>query len=72
MGEQNIFYSGNDIKGQSNVTNVGDCCNICGFTTGCTAWSYNIDFKYCYLKTAVPLQANKLPIVGVFSGYVVG
>ena len=68
QGEQNIFYLGNELSGKG-VPNVSDCCNLCGLTSGCTAWSYNIAFKYCYLKTAAPTDpANKLALDGIFSG----
>ncbi len=45
-------YPGNDIPGQGygNVPTYLDCCNLCGANPACTAFSYSVNDKYCWLK----------------------
>ena len=40
----------------------------CGQITGCLAWSYLTDTKYCALKNALPITANRLAITNAYSG----
>ncbi|RNA31728.1 cellulose binding elicitor [Brachionus plicatilis] len=63
--ETNINYAGNDLKGVGSVENASDCCNLCGLTEGCEAWSYYVEYSYCYLKSS---SANKDSYEGMLSG----
>lgn len=66
--ETNINYAGFDFN-QSITINYSDCCNLCGITTGCAAWSWNLLTKVCTLKSSVPALGNRLPLTYMFSGY---
>lgn len=66
--EPNTNYAGNDLRGVGLVENASDCCNLCGSTEGCKAWSYYIDFSYCFLKTS---GENKDSYEGILSGVIV-
>jgi hypothetical protein len=70
--ELNINYPGNDLPGRANVPGPGDCCNICGSTTGCAAWSYYTAYSYCYLKSVANTPANRQVYSGIISGVVTG
>lgn len=65
--ETNINYAGFDFN-QSIAINYSDCCNLCGITTGCAAWSWNLLTKVCTLKSSVPALGNRLPLTYMFSG----
>jgi hypothetical protein len=65
--EVNINYQGNDIGGQGSVLSATDCCNLCFRTANCFAWSYFVQYNYCYLKgSAVVL--NRQIYNGMVSG----
>ncbi|CAF0818734.1 unnamed protein product [Brachionus calyciflorus] len=62
-------YPGNDLKGVGSVKSPGDCCNLCGSTTGCAAWSYYTEYQYCYLKNSYS-NTGKEVYGGMISGLV--
>ncbi|RMZ95160.1 hypothetical protein BpHYR1_030439, partial [Brachionus plicatilis] len=47
-----INYPGCDLKEVADVASSADCCSLCRQTTGCAAYAYYKEFKYCYLKSA--------------------
>lgn len=60
-------YIGNDLgQPTQNIASQSDCCNLCGQTTGCTAWTYLSDYDYCYLKSG---RGTLLARANSFSGY---
>lgn len=67
--ESGYVYHNNDISQPiTNIASFSDCCARCGQTAGCVAWSYLMDYKYCYLKNALPALSNRQAYTNSFSG----
>lgn len=71
-------FPGNDLPGQGygNVASYLDCCNICGSNPLCTAFSYSVVDRYCWLKNP-PLASGSYngqidPYPNYVSGSLVG
>jgi hypothetical protein len=67
--ENDINYPGNDLSSQF-VNSIGDCCNLCGATAGCQAWVYWADFKFCYLKSSLPVLSQRQAFTNMFAGII--
>ncbi len=65
--ESGAIYPGNDIGGYT-LPNPSDCCNKCGQTQGCLAWSYLTATQFCYLKSALPTPNNRVSFQNSYSG----
>lgn len=65
--ENNINYIGNDTLSVLH-NSFSDCCNRCGATAGCAAWTWNFLTKVCTLKNAVPAQASRVPLTYMYAG----
>ncbi|CAF0832535.1 unnamed protein product [Brachionus calyciflorus] len=66
--ENDINYAGYDLRGVGSVPLASDCCNLCGADPQCQAWSYYVEYQYCYLKTSG--NGPKDPYPGMLSGVV--
>ncbi len=66
--ESGFVYNNNDLAQPIILATPSDCCDRCGLTTGCVAWSYLNDYKYCYLKSALPTSANRVAYQNSYSG----
>lgn len=67
--ETGYVYRNNDISQPiTNIASFSDCCARCSQTAGCVAWSYLMDYKYCYLKNALPTVGNRQSYTNSFSG----
>lgn len=65
----NYNYIGGDFN-STIVSNYTDCCNVCGNTAGCVAWTWNFLTNVCYLKNVLPSAANQVPLTYSYSGVV--
>jgi hypothetical protein len=47
-----VDFKGGDIGGAHFVADINGCCAQCAATSGCAAFTYIVDPRVCYLKTA--------------------
>jgi len=50
------------------LSSPSECCDRCGITVGCVAFSYLNDFRLCYLKSALPSLSTQLRYQNSYSG----
>jgi hypothetical protein len=54
-GVLSIYFVGNELSGLY-AESPTVCCMMCFQTLECRAWSYFTSFRYCFLKSAPPIQ----------------
>lgn len=62
-------YNYNNANFNSSVAlSYADCCNKCGQTTGCVAWTWSSLTQVCYLKNTIPTANEQVPLTYSYSG----
>lgn len=62
-------YTYNNANFNSSLTlSYSECCNFCGRTTGCVAWTWNSLTQVCYLKNTIPGANEQNTLAYSFSG----
>lgn len=62
-------FNYNNANFNSSVAlSYAECCNRCGQTTGCVAWTWSSLTQVCYLKNTIPAANEQVPLTYSFSG----
>lgn len=64
---ENFSYNNANFN-SSRALSYAECCNACGQTSGCVAWTWSSLTQVCYLKNTIPTANEQVALTYSYSG----